>query len=261
LHSGRSKIDASLRFAGQGVLNFLLPLRCICCDQRVGSEGSLCARCWRDVPFIEKPWCHRLGTPFSYDVGDEAWSPAAIAAPPEFDRLRSVAFYDGPARSLVLALKFSGRRELARSMGSWMSRSGGEFLHKDSLIVPVPLHWFRLLSRRFNQAADLAKAVSLECGGQYEPQLLKRTKRTRQQVGLSAKDRRTNVRSAFAVDKKCLGDLQGRHIVLIDDVLTTGATIAACSKVLLKAGAASVDVLTFAHADPSKRSDSEWLTC
>jgi ComF family protein len=217
--------------------------------------------CWREMRFIEKPWCHRLGTPFSYDVGNEAWSPFAIASPPEFERLRSVAFYDGPARNLVLALKFSGRRELARSMGRWMSRTGAEFLHKDSLIVPVPLHWFRLLSRRFNQAADLAKSVSQECDGHYEPQLLKRIKRTRQQVGLSAKDRQTNVRSAFIVDKSRLGDLQGRHIVLIDDVLTTGATVTACSKVLLNAGAASVDVLTFAHADPSKRSGNEWLTC
>lgn len=254
------KIADCLRLSGRHSLNFLLPLRCICCSRKVETEGCLCAQCWSETPFIEKPWCHRLGTPFSYDVGENAWSPAAIASPPEFERLRSVAFYDGPARNLVLALKFSGHRELAQPMGRWMSRVGQEFLHEDGLIVPVPLHWFRLLSRRFNQAADLAKAVSRECGSSYQPQLLKRTRRTRQQVGLTAKDRQKNVRSAFAVDKNRLPELQGRHVVLIDDVLTTGATIAACSKVLLSAGAASVDVLTFAHADPSKRSGSEWLT-
>ncbi|POF30419.1 ComF family protein [Roseibium marinum] len=236
------------------VLDFLLPLRCLCCETKVASEDGLCPRCWQNMHFIEKPWCHRLGIPFTYDVGEGAWSPRAIASPPVFDRLRSVAFYDGPARELVLALKFSRRRELARSMGRWMSRSGSEFLSRDSLVIPVPLHWLRLLSRRFNQSADLAKAVAGHCGGQFEPELLKRRKRTRQQVGLSAKDRLKNVRSAFAIDTARMGEVQGRHVVLIDDVMTTGSTVSACSKVLLASGAASVNVLTFALADPSIRS-------
>lgn len=251
--SGRKWIDvprAGVRLA----LDFLLPMRCLSCDRRVGTKDGLCPVCWQDMQFLEKPWCYRLGIPFTYDVGEDAWSPRAIASPPVFDRLRSVAFYEGPARDLVLALKFSRRRELAGPMGRWMGRAGKEFLGEQSLILPVPLHWVRLLSRRFNQAADLAKVIAADCGGQYEPDLLRRRKRTRQQVGLSAKDRHRNVRSAFGIDKERESELQGRHVILIDDVMTTGSTLTACSKTVLVAGAASVNVITFALADPSLRS-------
>ncbi len=234
-------------------LDFILPRRCPCCDARVACEQGLCADCWREMPFLERPWCHRLGKPFAYDVGEGAWSPQAIAAPPLFDRLRSVAFYDGPARQLVLSLKFSRRRELARPMARWMVRSGGELLDRDSLLVPVPLHWSRLLSRRFNQAADLAREIARESGGRFEPRLLRRHKRTRQQVGLTAKDRQRNVRSAFTLDSSRADGVAGRPVVLIDDVLTTGSTVAACTRALLGAGAVSVDVLTFALVDPASR--------
>jgi ComF family protein len=238
----------------RAALGFVLPKRCLGCDARTDSgDDGLCAACWRQMPFLERPWCQRLGIPFAYDVGEGAWSPAAIASPPVFDRLRSVAFYEGPARHLVHSLKFSARRELARPMARWMVRAGSEVLTPDSLLVPVPLHWLRLLSRRFNQAADLAREVSLAGGGQYEPALLKRRKRTRRQVGLAAKDRRKNVRKAFAVDADGAARLQGRHVVLIDDVMTTGSTVTACSNCLMSAGAASVDVLTFALVDPSRR--------
>ncbi len=235
--------------AARQALDFLLPPRCLACDGRVSGAGGLCATCWHDVPFIERPWCHRLGLPFSHDIGDGAWSPRAIASPPPFGRLRSVALYEGTARRLVLALKFGRRRDLAGPMGRWMARAGSEFLDGESVIVPVPLHWVRLVSRRFNQSADLAKAVAGECGGRFEPGLLKRRRQTRPQVGLSARERRKNVGSAFAVRRDRRGDLQGRHVVLIDDVMTTGSTVVACSKALISAGAASVDVLTFALVD------------
>ena len=249
LNSIRESFSSLARGTARLTLDALLLLRCMCCDKRVGSEDALCPVCWHSMPFIEKPVCHRLGTPFAYDMGEEAWSPRAIASPPDFGRLRSVAFYEGPAQNLVLALKFGRRRELARPMGRWMSGAGREFLSSDSLIVPVPLHWLRLLSRRFNQAAALAQVIARECGGSYEPELLKRRKRTRRQVGLSARDRRKNVRSAFSLGANRAGLLEGRNVVLIDDVITTGSTIAACTKTLLSAGAGSVDVLTFALAD------------
>ncbi|MHA7776281.1 ComF family protein [Roseibium sp. M-1] len=236
-------------------LDLVLPKRCLCCDARTASaDNGLCAACWQQMTFLERPWCQRLGTPFAYDVGEDAWSPAAIASPPVFDRLRAVAYYEGPARQMVHALKFSARRELARPMARWMARAGEELLTPDSLLVPVPLHWMRLLSRRFNQSADLAREVAVAAGGHYEPGLLKRHKRTRRQVGLPAKDRRRNVRKAFAVDASRAGLLQGRHVVLIDDVMTTGSTVTACCNCLTSAGAASVDVLTFALVDPSHRS-------
>lgn len=252
LNSIRERLSSVSSGALRGALDVLLPLRCLCCDRKVGSDDGLCPVCWHGMAFIERPVCHRLGTPFAYDVGEETWSPRAITSPPVFDRLRSVAFYEGSAQRLVLAFKFGGRRELARPMGKWMSNAGRELLDPDSLIVPVPLHWARMISRRFNQAAALAQVVAKECGGTYEPDLLKRRKRTRRQVGLSAEERRKNVRSAFGVDKARLDRLDGRHVVLIDDVITTGSTITACTKALLAGGAASVDVLTFALADPSQ---------
>ncbi|WP_428648859.1 ComF family protein [Roseibium sp.] len=260
MHPAATRLASVPGPAARLVLDFLLPPRCLTCDARVSEVDGLCADCWQKVQFIEKPLCHRLGLPFSHDIGDGAWSPQAIANPPPFDRLRAVAIYDGAARDLVLGLKFGRRRDLARPMGRWMARAGNEFLDRESILVPVPLHWFRLLTRRFNQSADLARAVAQTCGGQFEPGLLKRRKRTRQQVGLTAKERWKNVRSAFSVDPARRGDLLGRHVVLIDDVMTTGSTVAACSKILLSAGAASVDVLSFALVDPSHTSSTEPAT-
>lgn len=242
--------------AAAAVLDGLLPRRCLSCDARISEEEGLCAACWRETLFLERPWCQRLGTPFSYDVGAGAWSPRAIAAPPLFDRLRAVALYDGPARHLVLSLKFARRRELARPMASWMVRSGEELLRADTQVVPVPLHWSRLLTRRFNQAADLAGEVARQSGAHYQPLLLRRRKRTRQQVGLTAKDRRRNVGTAFTVDGARAEAVHGGHVVLVDDVLTTGSTVTACTRCLLRAGAASVDVLTFALVDPALRPGS-----
>ncbi len=247
----RDSGSSGSRLIVNATLDFLLPPRCPACESRVDIQHALCAECWAKTTFFEKPWCDRLGTPFSYDVGEEAWSPRAIAAPPVYGRLRSVAAHTGAARRLVHGLKFAGRRDLAKPMGAWMVRTGKELLSANSLIVPVPLHWTRLVTRRFNQAADLAKVVAYECGGRFEPALLKRRRHTRNQVGLSAGDRRKNVRGAFRINPDRVAVISGQHVVLVDDVVTTGSTISACSTLLLKAGAASVDVLTFTHADVS----------
>lgn len=237
-----------LRLAHRLPLDLLLPPRCICCDRFTSGDVGVCGSCWQKIPFLERPWCARLGIPFSHDVGDGALSPRAIADPPVFDRLRAVTHYHGPARDLVLALKFGRRRELAAPMGRWMARAGAELLD-GAIVVPVPLHWTRLWQRRFNQAADLARHVSRLSGAPYRPDLLLRSKRTRQQVGLAATDRRKNVRRAFRVKAQGQLVLSGKRAVLVDDVFTTGSTAAACTKVLLEAGVACVDVLTFAQAD------------
>ncbi len=239
---------------GEYLLNAFLPRRCPCCDRGVASGLGLCGTCWQQIRFLERPWCQKMGTPFTHDVGENALSPRAIADPPEFDRLRAVAFYSGPAKDLVLALKFARRRELAEAMGIWMARSGNEFLG-DSLVIPVPLHWTRLWQRRFNQAADLARVAADISGAEYAPFVLKRTKRTQQQVGLPAKERIRNVRRAFQVSGDQLQKLAGRRVVLVDDVYTTGSTVSACTKVLKSAGAGTVDVLTFALADPANHED------
>ncbi|MBD1549164.1 ComF family protein [Roseibium aggregatum] len=239
------------RRAAGGLLDLLLPPRCLACTAVIDQPGGLCAECWRDMPFLEAPWCARYGTPFAYDIGKDGLSPRAIADPPVFERARAVAHYSGPARDMVMALKFSGRRDLAGPMGCWMARAGREFLDKDSVIVPVPLHRIRLWQRRFNQSADLARAVAGVSGGTYVPELLRRKRRTRQQVGLDAAARRQNVRGAFGVREDLEEFVYGKQVVLVDDVLTTGATVSACTKVLKSAGAAGIDVLTFANADPA----------
>ena len=237
---------------GGAVLDILVPQRCIICPQEVSGDPGLCPTCWADMPFIDHPVCYRFGTPFSHEIGVEALSPRAIAEPPVFDRSRSACLYQGPAKDLVHALKFSRRRELAEPMGRWMARAGRELLGEAVLLVPVPLHRMRLIKRQFNQSADLARAIARQGGGEYQPGILQRVRNTRPQVGLTAKQRQKNIRGAFVVPPDQKGLIAGRRIVLIDDVFTTGSTVEACTRVLLRQGAVSVDVLTFAVA-------SDWL--
>jgi len=241
-----------------GVLDFLLPPRCLTCDTMTSKGQALCSFCWPRVQHIEKPWCLRYGTPFDHDAGVDALSPRAIADPPVFERARAVCWYSGPGRDLVLGLKFARRRELAAPMGLWMARAGQELLQDAPLIVPVPLHPRRLLQRRFNQSSDLAKAVADHSAGAFSPYILRRIRRTRAQVGLSAQQRQKNLRGAIALEDEALQMVQGRPVVLIDDVFTTGATVEVCTKVLKRAGAERVDVLVFAMAEPDHASPPAW---
>lgn len=243
-------VSSFLRAGAQSAFDSLLPPRCPVCDAVTARDEGICPACWTAMPFIEQPWCARLGTPFSHDLGEGALSARAIADPPVYDRARAAALYQGTARDLVLSLKFGARRDVAGVMGQLMARNGRELLEPGSVLVPVPLHRFRLWQRRFNQAALLADAVSRASEVAMDPLALERIRRTRQQVGLSAKERQINVRRAFRVTDAGQGRLHGRNVILVDDVLTTGSTLAACTRVLRAAGVARVDVLTFAIADP-----------
>jgi ComF family protein len=238
------------RAGTRALLDLLLPPRCLSCAAVTDNPGGLCGTCWAQMPFLEPPWCQRYGSPFTHDIGPDALSPRAIADPPLFDRARAAALYTGPARDLILKLKFSGRRDLVRPMGRWMARAGFEFLNEESLIVPVPLHRLRLWQRRFNQAAELGRSVASFSGATFVPDLLRRTRRTQQQVGLDKEARKRNVRGAFEVRPGKEAAVHGQNVVLIDDVMTTGSTVAACTRVLRSAGAQRVDVLTFAIAGP-----------
>ena len=229
---------------GQGLIDLVYPPSCLMCSAALGEEGGLCPRCWRAAPFIERPYCQRLGTPFPFDHGGDLLSPQAIAHPPVFAKARAVARYDGPARALVHGLKYSDRHDLVRPMAAWMARAGAELLAEADLLVPVPLHWTRLWRRRFNQAVLLADAIAAKSGHEVAPRALRRVKRTRPQFGLSRNERADNLQGAFRVDPGA--GLAGRHILLIDDVFTTGATANAAARRLLKAGAQSVSLLTFA---------------
>lgn len=233
-----------LRRWGRVLIDTIYPPSCLMCSAALGEEGGLCPRCWREVPFIEAPFCQRLGTPFAFDHGGELISPQAMAHPPVFKAARSVARYEGPARALVHGLKYSDRHDLVLPMARWMARAGAELLNEADLLVPIPLHWMRLFQRRFNQSALLADAIGQIASCSVAVSALRRVKRTRPQFGLSRNERAENVQGAFRVDPAV--PLLGQRIVLIDDVYTTGATANAAARRLLRAGAASVSLLTFA---------------
>jgi ComF family protein len=231
----------------KAALGLVYPPTCIACQGATGDPHGLCAACWSGIRFIERPFCERLGTPFQVDLGQPFLSPAAIADPPVFGRARAVAEYDGTASLLVHRLKYNDRLELARALGAMMARAGAEVLQDADVIVPVPLHRWRLWRRRFNQAMALARVVSAESGVPCDHSLLARIKRTRRQVGLTKAQRQENLQGAFRVPPEAKARLKGKRVLLIDDVLTTGSTANAAARALLRGGAASVDILAFAR--------------
>ena len=228
-------------------LDLVLPPHCLACARPVASAGTLCPSCWSAMRFIERPYCEQLGIPFAYDLGPGALSAEAIADPPPFQRCRAVCAFDEVARKLVHGLKYRDRLELAGWMAGWMARAGGELLAEADMIVPVPLHRRRLWRRRFNQSAVLAGAIATAAGKPVESFVLTRIRPTRQQVGLSAAERDENVRGAFRIAPEQRAAVAGRRVVLVDDVYTTGATVKAATRALVRAGAAAVDVLVFAR--------------
>jgi len=228
------------------LLDVALPTLCAACREPVAGDG-VCAACWSRISFIAPPYCPRLGIPFVYDPGPELLSMQAIADPPAYQRARAAVRYGDVASTLVHALKYQDRTDLAPVMGRWMARAGHELLADADLLVPVPLHWRRAWSRRYNQSGALAAAIARHSGVGIARDTLRRVRPTPQQIGLSRAERAANVQSAFAVRPECASEVQGRHIVLIDDVLTSGATVDACARALLRAKARQVDVLVFAR--------------
>ena len=242
------RLAAAWRGAARFVADLVYPPHCPGCGAASLSHRALCPACWASVRFIERPYCEVLGMPFRRDEGAGALSPAAIAHPPPFDRLRAVALHEGRARDLVHALKYRDRTDLAPMMAAWMVRASEGHAAACDAVVPVPLHARRLLFRRFNQSAELGRAVAKVAGKPFLARTLLRVKPTRRQVGLSARRRAANVRGAFRVRESRIGDVKGKRLLLIDDVYTTGATVSAAAKALKRAGAAQVTVLTFAMA-------------
>ncbi|MFO1104395.1 MAG: double zinc ribbon domain-containing protein [Methylocystis sp.] len=235
---------------GNAFLDLVYPPSCLVCRKAVAAHGAICAECWRDIAFIERPYCERLGTPFERDLAQPGLiSLEAAANPPAFGRARAVARYDSDkARALAHRLKYYDRLELADPIGRWMARAGAELLAEADVIVPIPLHRLRLLARRFNQSAALAQAISRESAVPAEMMALERVKPTAPQVGLTRAQRAANLSGAFRVSPDRADAIIGRNVVLVDDVLTTGATANAAARALLRAGAARVDLLVFARA-------------
>ena len=180
-------------------LDIALPTLCVSCREPVDGEG-VCAECWAKLSFIEPPYCPRLGIPFVYDPGPELLSMEAIANPPAYQRARAAVRYDDVARTLVHSLKYQDRTDLAPAMGRWMARAGQELLDEADVLVPVPLHWRRGWSRRYNQSGALARVISRQTGVKLASEALRRVRATEQQIGLSR----------VAARQQCAGRIQGR---------------------------------------------------
>lgn len=258
-----SRLSAIVRLVGGIALDVAVPPGCLSCNERVLKAGGLCPSCWQQLRFIAKPYCTVLGTPFSFDLGPGIVSAQAIASPPPYEKARAAVLYDDVARKLVARLKYEDRPELALVLGRWMARAAREdateFLSDNPVIIPVPLHRWRLLRRRYNQAALLAREVSNQLMLDFEPLALDRIRRTHQQVGLSRRARADNVRGAFRATAEGAMLMKGRCVILIDDVLTTGATLEAATRACLRGGATKVRVLTFALVSDPRGSEAEGL--
>ncbi|MBB4305573.1 ComF family protein [Rhodobium orientis] len=241
------RAGAIMGAAGRSLFDLVLPPVCMACRQPVAVADALCARCWSRLTLIDKPYCARLGIPFSYDLGEGALSAEAIADPPPFDRARAAAVFDDVARDVVHGFKYRDHTEHVRLMARLMARAGQELLDDADVIVPVPLHRWRLWRRRFNQAALLGAEISRLTGVAFDPLILHRIRATQHQVGLTGSERDRNVRGAFRVTPDRRPAIADRRVLLIDDVLTSGATVKASTRALLRGGAQSVDVLVFAR--------------
>ncbi len=228
------------------LLDAVLPPRCLKCGDILSSAQGLCPECWRKLTWLGAPCCACCGQPFPFDAGAESLCGACLQKRPAYDRARAVFRYDDESRDLVIGLKHADRTETVPALAGWMSRVGGGLLESTELIVPVPLHWTRLATRRFNQAALLAHAIGRTAGLPVLPQALLRRRATRSQGHLGRLARFRNVKGAIVVAERHATVVTNRRILLIDDVITTGATVESAAKALISAGARQVDVLALA---------------
>jgi ComF family protein len=242
-----------LNFLARVALDALLPPICLTCDAPVGAQGQFCAPCFATMSFVTAPCCDRCGVPFSHagQALPGGLCAGCTMAPPPWGRARAALAYDAQSRRVLLPLKYADRTDLAAALAPLMARAGAALLREADVLVPVPLHRRRLVARRYNQSALLAAALARLSGVPAVPDALLRTRATATLTGLNREARARMVKGAFAPRPSRLAALIGRRVLLIDDVLTSGATAGACAQALRAAGAAAVDVLVAARVpDP-----------
>ena len=226
------------------IVNFALPPRCPACGGIVGDDGAFCEPCWSRLDFLSGPGCSACGLPFEIDRGPDALCAECLAQPPAHDGVRAVVAYGETARSLVLKLKHGRRIGMSRVIGRHLARLAAD---ADALLVPVPLHRWRIWQRGFNQSALIASEVARRTGHVVRTDLIERRKATPMLGGLGRGARAKALRGAFAVPSDRKADLTGRTVLLVDDVYTSGSTANACARVLKRAGALRVVVLCWAR--------------
>ncbi|MDX1975350.1 MAG: ComF family protein [Rickettsiales bacterium] len=229
------------------LLDILFPPQCLNCRALVPSHGTLCLTCWNNVTFITDPMCDACGLPFEFDVGPGSLCGECLRELPPYAKARAAFRYDDHSRGMVLRLKYHDQTYLSTIFGPWLAKAGKELLADSDVIVPVPLHYWRFVSRRYNQSALLAQQLAKQTQKTLLLDGLKRTRATKAQIGLTREQREKNVRNAFSVPHKYQAPIKGKTILLIDDVMTTGSTIESCAKALIKAGAMRVNVLTLSR--------------
>lgn len=235
---------AALQGAALAAVRVLYPPQCMACGAAVDVEGGLCPECWAETPFVSGLACDCCGVPLPGRSDHEELCDACLGGR-AWSRGRAALRYGGAGKRIVLAMKHGDRPDLARWAGGWLARVGAPLIGPGTVLVPVPLHRRRLLARRYNQAALLAREVARRAGAACCPDLLVRGRDTGSQEGLGSAGRHANVDGAIRVHPR--RSAEGRDVLLVDDVLTSGATMAACARACMEGGAARVDVLVLAR--------------
>jgi ComF family protein len=240
----------TINFLKNRLIDTILPPRCIVTGDLVDQQGMISPQAWAQLNFISDPQCYKCGYPFDFDSGgskDGNICAGCHKNPPVFNYARSALVYDDTSRNIILGFKHGDQTQSVPSFLPWLLRAGEEILAQSDYFVPVPLHRWRILRRRYNQAGLIAQYLSKETGIDCFMDLIDRHKATVTQGHLKTNERQKNVRNAFGIAEKHGKKIRNKHICLIDDVLTTGATVNECTKILLKCGAASVNILTLAR--------------
>lgn len=235
----------------QRALSVIYPAQCQICPNFVAEAGGLCGDCWAETPFLRGLVCDLCGTSLPGSDKDLVICDDCLTSPRPWDAGRAALSYRGGGRRIVLALKHGDRLDLARPAARWMQKAAGEHLRKTTLFVPIPVHWTRLLTRRYNQSAELSRALAALTGHPHCPDALIRVRRTAKQDGMSVEERLRNMEGAIQANPKRTGALNQARVCLVDDVMTSGATLAAGSRALRAAGADHVFVLLLARVEKS----------
>ncbi|MGB0497499.1 MAG: double zinc ribbon domain-containing protein, partial [Rubricella sp.] len=242
--AGRQEMATLARRAGAAAMAAIYPPRCMTCHSETDQPDGLCPECWREVRFISGSVCGTCGTP----VLEAGLSCEGCARhPPAWEAGAAALLYEGVGRRLVLSLKHGDRLDMAPALARWIHRAAGPLVSEADIIAPVPMHWTRLVMRKYNQAAELARALGRLSGVHVEPGLLTRTRRTAPLKGTGRAARNHRLAGAIALTRGLEGEVRGKRILLVDDVLTTGATLSAAAEALHNSGVARVDIAVLAR--------------